>query len=272
MLMQANPSAALPHLGMAITNEQLGRVEAARDTLARLPGFMRDSWDYIKPHIAPLHPGSEPQDYPPVFQGTATMLRRATHISRSLLSSLHAPPMRATAGPGPDPKPLVMEFGVSFGKSARILGDLWGRESSDVAVLGFDTFSGLPEAWHNEPMGTYSTHGQLPEVPSNVELIQGLFTETLPRRLEAVHQPTAVMCNIDCDLYSSTADVLTSLTEHGAIVPGSILVFDEYVMHDTWRLDEFCAWQDVADRLGMRYCYAGFSLATKQCIVEVVEV
>ena len=33
--------------------------------------------------------------------------------------------------------------------------------------------------------------------------------------------------NIDCDLYTSTLDILEAL--HGRIVTGTIIVFDEYI-------------------------------------------
>eukprot|EP00965_Chrysotila_dentata_P161501 5334031-Pleurochrysis_carterae.AAC.1 len=33
----------------------------------------------------------------------------------------------------------------------------------DATIHGFDTFSGIPEQWHLEAAGSYSTHGARPE-------------------------------------------------------------------------------------------------------------
>ena len=76
--------------------------------------------------------------------------------------------------------------------------------------------------------------------------------------------------NIDCDLYTSTLDILEAL--HGRIVVGTIIVFDEYISHPTWRQDEFRAWRESCKRFGWEYEYLGFSLPTKQAVVRVTGV
>ena len=67
---------------------------------------------------------------------------------------------------------------------------------------GFDTFSGIPHDWHSVKSGAYSTHGALPEVPGNVQLHKGLFSESLPPFL-ATRPPTEPVryASIDMDLY-----------------------------------------------------------------------
>jgi tetratricopeptide (TPR) repeat protein len=70
---------------------------------------------------------------------------------------------------------LVLEFGVRFGASIRQIAAL-----VDQKVHGFDSFQGLPESWHSEAKGTYSTKGFIPSVPQNVTLHDGWFEETLP--------------------------------------------------------------------------------------------
>ena len=44
--------------------------------------------------------------------------------------------------------------------------------------FGFDTFSGLPETWHNKPKGTYSSFGVIPKIEGG-EFIVGKFEDTL---------------------------------------------------------------------------------------------
>ena len=45
--------------------------------------------------------------------------------------------------------------------------------------FGFDTFTGLPEDWHHEKAGTYSSQNQIPNIPGG-DFIIGKFEESLP--------------------------------------------------------------------------------------------
>lgn len=133
-------------------------------------------------------------------------------------------------------------------------------------VHGFDSFEGLPEAWHNEARGSYSTRGVLPQVPANVILHPGWFEHTLPEFL-GKHEGPARLINIDCDMYSSTRTVLQHLAPR--IVPGTVLVFDEYIGNLHWREDEFKAFQEAVEQHGWRYEYLAFSVFTKQVVVRI---
>lgn len=151
----------------------------------------------------------------------------------------------------------------------------------DVAIHGFDTFTGLPQAWGNEPAGSYSTGGIVPNLEGKVYFHKGLFRDTIQPFLEQADKRSAAAggegggaaflayANIDCDLYSSTLDILESM--HGRIIPGTILIFDEYICHSTWRQDEFRAWRECCKRFGWKYEYLAFSLITKQVVVRVTE-
>lgn len=164
---------------------------------------------------------------------------------------------------------LVLEFGVGSGRSVRMTQELLPL---DVAIHGFDTFTGLPQAWGNEPKGAYSTGGVIPKIEGKVFFHQGLFSDTIVPFLESDYvDPDAVLAyaNIDCDLYSSTLDILEGMARR--IVPGTILVFDEYICHPSWRQDEFRAWRECCKRFGWKYEYVAFSLNTKQTVVRVLE-
>lgn len=156
---------------------------------------------------------------------------------------------------------LVLEFGVRFGTSIR---QIAGMVEQDVH--GFDSFEGLPEQWNDEPKGTYSTHGELPEVPGNVQLHAGWFEDTLPEFLKSHAAPVRLM-NIDCDIYSSTKTVLDLLSDR--IVPGTVIVFDEYIGNEHWRDDEFRAFQEAVVTQGWHYTYVSFSFFTKQVVVQI---
>lgn len=158
---------------------------------------------------------------------------------------------------------LVLEFGVRFGNTIRQIAELVGARQK---VHGFDSFEGLPEAWHREGKGSYSTRGEIPAVPSNVKLHAGWFEDTLPRFLEQ-HAGPVRMINIDCDIYSSTKTVLDLLAPR--MVVGSVMVFDEYIWNERWREDEFKAFQEAVVHYGWQYEYLCFSPFTKQVCVRI---
>jgi len=156
---------------------------------------------------------------------------------------------------------LVLEFGVRFGTSIRQIAALANQE-----VHGFDSFEGLPETWHHEPRGSYTTKGVVPAVPENALLHVGWFEDSLPGFLKNNAGPVRFM-NVDCDIYSSTRTVLDLLAER--IVPGTVIVFDEYIGYEQWREDEFKAFQEAVARYGWSYEYLCFSFFTKQVAVRL---
>ena len=156
---------------------------------------------------------------------------------------------------------LVLEFGVRFGTSIRQIAALVDQE-----VHGFDSFEGLPEAWHHLPKGSYSTKGVIPSVQENVILHIGLFEETLPGFVEKFQDPIRFI-NIDCDIFSSTKTVLDFLA--GQITHGTVIVFDEYIGNENWREDEFKAFQEAVLRYDWEYEYLCFSFMTKQVVVRI---
>ena len=156
---------------------------------------------------------------------------------------------------------LVLEFGVRFGASIRQISTL-----VDQNVHGFDSFQGLPESWHSEAKGSYSTGGVIPSVPENVILHDGWFEETLPEFVQQHPEPVRFM-NIDCDIYSSTKTVLETFSKQ--IIPGTVIVFDEYIGNEHWREDEFKAFQEAVLKYGWEYEYLCFSFMTKQVVVRI---
>ena len=156
---------------------------------------------------------------------------------------------------------LVLEFGVRFGTSIRQISAL-----VDQDVHGFDSFQGLPEAWHSEAKGSYSTKGVIPSVPQNVTLHDGWFEETLPGFVQQHPEPVRFM-NIDCDIYSSTKTVLELFARQ--IIPGTVIVFDEYIGNSDWREDEFKAFQEAVLKHGWKYKYLYFSFMTNQVVVRI---
>lgn len=234
--LRAAPDHAASRFFLGVLRDYQGQSETAARHFAALPKesdyatYGLDSWQYVKSVVGPR----------------PRLLGESSH---GLALGLEAARLDG----------LVLEFGVRFGTSIRQI-----AARVKERVHGFDTFRGLPEAWHALPGGSYSTHGELPEVPRNVHLHVGLFADTLPRFLEQHPGPVRFM-NVDCDLYSSTKTVLELLAER--IVPGTVMLFDEYLFNRHWREDEFRAFQEAVAKFGWRYDYLAFGLLSKQAVV-----
>ena len=160
-----------------------------------------------------------------------------------------------------------LEFGVYKGGTIKYL----AKRVRDRVVHGFDSFEGLPEKWaggaSNGRKGTFSLGGKLPWVPANVRLHKGLFGSTLPTWLEQNPGPVAFL-HVDCDLYSSTRCVLDLLGPR--IVPGTVIVFDEYFNYPNWQHHEHRAFQEFVAARRVQYDYLAF--ARMQVAVKVLAV
>jgi tetratricopeptide (TPR) repeat protein len=237
--LRLSPDHVLSRFLLAVLRERQGRQAEAAAHFAALPagnvlaGYGSDSWDYVKSASLPR-------------------TRLLGDTAEALALGLEA---AKTDG-------LVLEFGVRYGTTLRQIAERAGQQAH-----GFDTFTGLPEDWHERPAGTYTTGGELPLVPPNVRLHPGLFERTLPGFL-AEHPGPLRFANIDCDLYSSTRTVLTLLAPR--IVPGTVIVFDEYLFTPHWRDDEFKAFREAVAAYGWRYEYLAFSLLSKQAVVRLL--
>ena len=129
----------------------------------------------------------------------------------------------------------------------------------------FDIFEGLPEDWRDGyPKGTFSVE-ELPKTLSNVQLIVGLFNDTLPNFL-LENLGNIAFLHVDCDLYSSTVTIFKELEKR--ICSGTIIVFDEYMNYQGWKLGEYKAFQEYIERLGINYEYIGYS--TCQVAVRIL--
>ena len=138
--------------------------------------------------------------------------------------------------------PLYLEFGVFEGETMR-----WWSQHLDTPgarFVGFDSFEGLPEAWRpGFAAGQFETSGPPSIADSRVEFVAGWFDETLPTF--AIPDHDQLIVNVDADLYSSAATVLTWVAPH--LRRGSLLYFDELADrdHELRALREFLAATDV---------------------------
>jgi hypothetical protein len=155
-----------------------------------------------------------------------------------------------------------LEFGVFTGGTIRFMAKRVGGRT----IHGFDSFEGLPEAWggFNLGGGAFDVKGRLPRVPANVKLHRGWFEASLPPWLGANAGPAAFI-HIDCDLYSSTKTIFTLLADR--IVPGTVILFDEYFNFPNWERHEYKAFQEFVAERAVKYTYLAF--ARQQAAVRI---
>ncbi|MFZ9643191.1 MAG: tetratricopeptide repeat protein [Candidatus Methylopumilus sp.] len=235
--LQAQDADAIFMLGML--QDYQGNTKAAEDAFAKIQNgnaliqSRLDAWQYFK--------GAIKGQLPPITGSIHATFQLATQAAKV--------------------KGAVLEFGVRHANSTRQLAALAQQE-----VHGFDSFEGIPEDWHGEGKGSYSTRGVIPKVPSNIHLHAGWFDASLPAFL-ASNTQQARLINIDCDIYSSTKTVLDLLAPR--IVAGTVIIFDEYIGNQHWREDEFKAFQQAVKTYGWQYEYLAFSFFTKQVVVRI---
>lgn len=132
---------------------------------------------------------------------------------------------------------LYLEFGVAHGNSLRY----WSRllRHPGTKLHGFDTFEGLPKSWIlNRPAGHFSTGGKAPDIADDrVAFFKGLFEDTFST-YEWPSRYDRLFVNLDADLYSSTAFVLSQLRQR--LTVGSYIYFDEF----NHRADELRAFDE----------------------------
>jgi hypothetical protein len=136
---------------------------------------------------------------------------------------------------------LWLEFGVCSGRTINLI-----SKCTDNTVYGFDSFYGLPEDWGNhQEKGTYTRDGNLPTVNHNVELVVGLFEDTLDSFLKKYKGPIAYL-HLDADLYSSTKFVLDKVCDR--IVEGTVISFDEIYNYSEYADHEIKAWVEFCNQ------------------------
>ena len=158
---------------------------------------------------------------------------------------------------------LVAEFGVNSGGSINfIAGHLRKRP-----IHGFDSFEGLPEDWSGNQMarGFFSRKGRMPKVASNVALHRGWFCDTLPKFAAENDEPVALL-HVDCDIYSSTVTIFEHLGSR--LVPGSLVLFDEYFNYPAWQMHEHKAFREFLARSGRHCSYIAYSYSQVLCVMR----
>jgi tetratricopeptide (TPR) repeat protein len=242
------------HLAVALERQGLdSTIEKADELMEKLrrseakSACLVDSWGYIRWHTRRV-----PNESLNLYLGTRSMLQIGIEAAMPLLEQLNG---------------FVCEFGVGSGRTLRMMQEILPLQTE---LHGFDTFTGNPLSWGDVPAGAYSTNGDPPKMEGKVFFHRGLFVDSIKEFWDNANEnefrPLA-FANVDCDLYSSTLEVLEGM--HGRVVPGTVFVFGQYSCHPNWRHDQFRAWRESCKRFGWQYEYLAFSLGTRQAAVRV---
>lgn len=165
---------------------------------------------------------------------------------------------------------LFIELGVCTGKTINFIAAL----NPHKKVYGFDSFEGLPEDWVRAdkiiPAGIFGFKNPaiLPPVLHNVELIRGLFCDTLPK-FTAEHDPNEPIAflHIDSDIYSSAATAFEVLGNR--IQPGTVIVFDELYNYPGYENHEFKAFQEFLIKHNFKARYLAYNAYHEQVAIQI---
>jgi hypothetical protein len=212
---------------------------------AHVLGKNKDSYDILA--IANLHAAFESAKY------YCERMSKAVNYENDLALLKHALEIRKNDG-------QILEFGVASGRTINHISSL-----VEQTVYGFDVFTGLPETWRTGFYGGLFARQGLPLVNKNVELVVGLFEDTLDDFLEKNNKPVSLL-HVDCDLYASTKTIFEKLGN--LIQPGTVIVFDEYFNYPGWNQHEYLAFQEFAEDRKVKYRYDSFVSKHQQvCVV-----
>ena len=160
---------------------------------------------------------------------------------------------------------LIAEFGVATGRTINHIARL---KPKDI-IHGFDSFEGLPEDWTSRMPKGFFRRTAVPTVRENVELHVGWFDITLPGFKAKYGDTPLQLLHIDSDLYSSAVTILNTLKDN--IVPGTVIIFDEYINYPGWELDEFKAWQEHIAKHNVDYDYIGRVSRHQKVAIRVIK-
>lgn len=194
-------------------------------------------------------------------QSTAAYVRRHMPLVQSVRRwhEVHNVAIEAVTLDG-----LVLEFGVFEARTATYIA---GKRNWHLH--GFDSFEGLPEPWRDGFPAAKFSRPTLPEVPDNVTLHVGLFADTLPPFLASLPSPPEPVAylHVDSDLYSSARTIFDGLSDR--IVPGTVIVFDEYFNYSGWEDGEYKAFQEFVAARGLTYEYLTYNHEHQQVAVRI---
>jgi hypothetical protein len=125
---------------------------------------------------------------------------------------------------------------------------------------------GDTRAWQEMPRVRLKPSSATSRLEPNIELVVGLFADTLAPFLET-HPGPALLLHLDADLYSSTKTVLELMRPR--IGAGCILIFDEFFNYPGWLEGEYKAFNEFIAASGLAFEYLGYNNLGTQLAVKI---
>ena len=160
---------------------------------------------------------------------------------------------------------MLLEFGVYKGTSINFFARQILSQSDRRTFQGFDSFSGLQEAWSGTACGEnhYSLSGIAPVVEHNVRLNIGMIDDTLPGFLQQ-HGGEIAFIHIDTDTYLPAKAILGQCKER--LRNGSLILFDELVGYPNWRSHEYKALREELPEESYRF----LAFTNYQALIQII--
>ena len=146
---------------------------------------------------------------------------------------------------------IIAEFGIGWGQSTNYL----AHKIHPRKLYAFDSFEGIPEKWWNHSVGAFKVPREKLKLLDNVVVYEGLFSDTIPEFMRDT-KGTLSLVNIDCDVYSSTVNVLEGI--HEKIIPGTILYFDELKGYPDYKQHEYKALEEYISKYNRDFRVIGY--------------
>ncbi len=164
-----------------------------------------------------------------------------------------------------------IEMGVGTGRSINFIAAL----NPTKKVYGFDSFEGLPTDWDKGDKifkaGMFGLKRKDAKIPlvKNVIVYKGLFKEILPKFKKQVLKDQAIsFLHIDSDTYESAKETLKVLGDN--IMPGTIIVFDEFYNYPRFEEYEWKAFQEFIQERHLNAQFIAYNKLHEQVAVKIV--
>ena len=134
----------------------------------------------------------------------------------------------------------ILEFGVYMGNSLSTFSNLYDEFGLEKVFFGFDAFKGLPKETLDENNPHYWGEGvfmngsveMLNNILPFVIIKDGWFEDTLNgETLKEVKQNKIGLIHMDCDIYTSTIQVLEWIVKNELLIDGCLIVYDDWGGH-----------------------------------------
>lgn len=158
---------------------------------------------------------------------------------------------------------LYAEFGVWKGLSTNFI----AKKINPEILYAFDSFEGLEVEWNGLNDSYFKVNDKDLHFESNVQICKGYFSNTIPEFLRKNRIPLCFI-NVDCDIYSSTKDVLFGL--NNLIIPGTIIYFDELYNYFDYKEHEYKALKEWCEIYGREFKVIAFNM-DKGIAIEVIK-